>query len=233
MTNQDKVKSLQKTDLFGQIPADALDELAEKAVVRNIHQNEILFSAGESATGMFVVVAGTLRAFRQNPEGREQTIHVESEGATMAEVPVFDQGPYPSTVIGEENSTVLFLSKQHVRQFLLKHPEAALSALNILAKRLRHVAGLAEQLSLQDVTQRLASLLVEEAVRQKGELHDGVSFSMPLPHQRIAARLGSVREVVTRNLHKLMDEKVIAIRGHKIIVLDSRALQAKAGPGTE
>jgi CRP-like cAMP-binding protein len=233
MTNQEKVKALHKTDLFGQVSMDALSDLAKRVVESRVHQDEILFSAGDPASGLFVVVSGALRAFRQNPEGREQTIHVERAGATLAEVPVFDQGTYPSTVVAEEDTLVLFLSKEHVRQFLLEHPEAALAALGVLAKRLRRVAALAEQLSLQDVAQRLASMLVEEAVRQTGELSDGVSFSLPMPHQRIAAHLGSVREVVTRNLHRLVDEKIIAVHGHRMIVLDAVALQEKAGKPPE
>lgn len=228
MTVQEKVKSLKKTDLFSAIPAGALTQLAQTTVERQLQQDEILFTASEPARGLFVVVSGALRAFRQNPEGREQTMHVERAGATLAEVPVFDHGPYPSTVVAEEDSLVLFLSTEHVWQFLLENPQAALSALEVLAKRLRRVSALAEQLSLQEVGQRLAAMLAEEALHQAGELRDGTSFSMPLPHQRIAARLGSVREVVTRNLHRLVEEKVIDIRGHRIVVLDATALKTRA-----
>ena len=56
----------------------------------------MLFLAGEPARGLFVIVSGSIRAFRVNAKGREQTIHVESAGATLAEVPVFDDGNYPA-----------------------------------------------------------------------------------------------------------------------------------------
>lgn len=178
---------------------------------------------------MFVIVSGALRAFRQTPEGREQTIHVESAGATLAEVPVFDEGPYPSTVQAEENSTILLLPKAEIRRFLAENPPAALSALTVLARRLRNVSGLAERLSLQDVAQRLAAMLIEEAVRQTGGFENGTAFSLSAPHQSTAARLGSVREVITRQLHRLADEELIAIRGHRIVVLNAPALQERSG----
>ena len=127
-----------------------------------------------------MAVSGALRAFRENEEGREQTIHVERAGATFAEVPVFDDGPYPSTVMAEEDSVVLFLAKDDVRRFLLHNPEAALAALGVLAGRLRKVASLLEQLSLQDVTQRLAAMLVEEAA-SCGNVEDGASFTLLIP----------------------------------------------------
>jgi CRP-like cAMP-binding protein len=228
MTAQEKLSALAGTELFGAVNEAALFELAATARERHLTRGEVLFSAGDKANGLFVIVSGMLRAFRQTREGREQTIHVEGPGATMAEVPVFDGGPYPSTVQAEENSVVLFVPQQAMQLFLTKNPEAALAALAVLARRLRRVSGLAEQLALKDVAQRLAAMLAEEAVIQAGELKDGVSFSLSSPHQSIAARLGSVREVITRQLHKLMDDGVISVRDHRITVLDAATLLARA-----
>lgn len=227
MTVQERVDVLRGTQLFGNAPADALKPLAECAVEHRLHAGEILFLSGDPARGLYVAVSGAMRAFRESDEGREQTIHVERAGATFAEVPVFDDGPYPSTVIAEEESVVLFLKKQDVRHFLLQNPQAALSALSLLAGRLRRVTLLLEQLSLQDVAQRLAAMLIEEASR-RGEIRDGASFSLPDSHQKIAARLGSVREVITRVLHRFVNERLIEIRGHRIVILNASGLRSKA-----
>lgn len=232
MTTEEKRKAMAATELFGTVPESALDELAAMTRERRLVRGEVLFSAGDRATGLFVVVRGSLRAYRQTREGREQTIHVEGAGATLAEVPVFDSGSYPSTVQAEEDSVVLFVPKPAMHGFIAKNPEAGLAALALLARRLRSVSGLAEQLALKDVAQRLAALLVEEAVSQAGELKDGVSFSMPMPHQSIASRLGSVREVITRQIHRLVDEGIIEIHGHRIVVMDAAALRARSGSET-
>lgn len=227
MTVQERIDALRGTQLFGNAPPEALKPLAECAAEHRLHAGEILFLSGDTARGLYVAVSGAMRAFRESDEGREQTIHVERAGATFAEVPVFDDGPYPSTVVAEEESVVLFLKKQDVRHFLLQNPEAALSALGLLAGRLRKVTLLLEQLSLQDVAQRLAAMLIEEASR-RGEIRDGTSFSLPDSHQKIAARLGSVREVITRILHRFVKERLIEIRGHRIIVLNASGLRTKA-----
>lgn len=229
MTTDEKLVALAKTVLFGGAVPYALDELARSARVRKLERGEILFSTGDEGAGMFVVVEGRLRAYRQTAEGREQTMHVEGTGATLAEVPAFDGGPYPSTVSAEEDSVVLLIARPALRSFLLRNPETALVALDLLARRLRNVAGLAERLALKDVAERLAAMLVDEAMRQAGELKDGVSFSLPLPHQSIAARLGSVREVITRQLHRLVADGVIDIRGHRMVVLNASALAERAG----
>lgn len=228
MTTNEKLKAFSVTELFGSASEAALRELASKTRVRLLSRGEVLFSAGDQAEGLFVVVSGVLRAYRQAVKGREQTMHVEGTGATLAEAPVFDDGPYPSTVQAEEASLVMFVPKQAMRSFLVKNPEAALTALAVLSRRLRKISGLAEQLALTDVAQRLASMLAEEAMTQAGELKDGVSFSLPMPHQSIASRLGSVREVITRQLHRLIGDRVIALRGRRITVLDAATLWARA-----
>lgn len=227
MKPQQRIEALRGTQLFGNASEEALKLLASHAIERRLHQGEILFVGGEAARGLYVAVSGALRAFRESEEGREQTIHVERAGGTFAEIPVFDNGPDPSTVMAEEESVVLFLAKDNVRRFLLQNPETALAALGVLAGRLRRVTSLLEQLSLQDVTQRLAVMLLERAA-SRGTVEDGASFSLPDPHQRIAARLGSVREVITRILNRFANEKLIAIHGHRITILNASALHAKA-----
>lgn len=228
MTADEKLKAFAVTELFGATSKTALLELAAKARVRRLNRGEVLFSVGDQAEGLFVVVSGSLRAYRQTREGREQTMHVEGPGTTLAEAPVFDDGPYPSTVQAEEASVVMFVPKQALRSFLVRNPEAALTALAVMARRLRKVSGLAEQLALTDVAQRLAAMLAEEAMTQAGGLKDGVSFSLRMPHQSMASRLGTVREVITRQLHRLIDDKVIVLRGRRITVLDATTLWARA-----
>lgn len=95
MTLRQRLDALARTELFGALPPEAQQELATAARERGLAHGEILFSAGEKAMGLFVVVSGTLRAYRQTREGREQTIHVEGPGATLAEVPVSIAGLIP------------------------------------------------------------------------------------------------------------------------------------------
>lgn len=226
MTMEQKVEALRRTPLFAQISENKLELLAARAVVRRLQRGEVLFTRGGIARGIYVVVSGMLRAFRESEGGREQTIHVERAGAVLGDVPVFDDGPYPSTVMAEENATVLLLEKEYVRKFLLENADVAFAALTVMAARLRKVTALVEELSLRDVAQRLAKMLLDEAAKS-GAVEDGVSFSLATPHQRIAAQLGSVREVITRHLGRLVEEQLIEVRGHRIAIVNVAGLQAK------
>jgi CRP/FNR family transcriptional regulator len=225
----DKVAALKRTALFGELDEPTLRALAERAVERRYERDEVIFIAGDEAHGLYVVVEGAVRAFRESLDGREQVIHVERAGATVAEVPVFDDGPFPSTVAADEPTAVLFLDKRDVRRLSLAHPEIALAALKVLAGRLRRCAELVETLSLREVGQRLARFLLNEA-RAKGE-RAGAGFTLTLAHtnQQIAARVGSVREVVSRALTRLQHDGHIRLEGRRLTIRDERALASFAG----
>jgi CRP/FNR family transcriptional regulator len=225
----DKVEPLRRTSLFGSLGESELKALAERAVVKRLRLGDVLFCEGEAATGLYVVAEGAIRAYRESGEGREQVIHVERAGATIAEVPMFDNGTFPSTAAAEEDSVVLFIDKRDVHRLCLDHPKIALAALEVLASRLRRAAGLIEALSLREVDQRLARLLLSEARLRGQHSGRGVVFDLMLTNQQIAARIGTVREVVSRALSRLQQNELIVMDGRRISILNEAALQSYAG----
>lgn len=220
----DKITALRRTALFGELNESELGALAGRALERRLKRDEILFVAGDEAAGLFVIVEGSLRAFREGVDGREQVIHVERAGATIAELPVFDDKPYPSTVAAEEETTVLFLARREVKSLCLAHPEIALAALKLLAGRLRKCAALVETLSLREVDQRLARWLLAEARARGARTGTGLELTLVLTNQQIAARIGSVREVVSRALSRLQQNDLIAVDGRRVTIHNELAL---------
>jgi CRP-like cAMP-binding protein len=226
--NTDKIAALRRTALFGELDDTDLNALAERAIERRLARDEILFVAGDEARGLFVIVSGSLRAFREGVDGREQVIHVERAGATIAELPVFDDKPYPSTVAAEEETVVLYLDKNDVKSLCLKYPQIALAALKMLAGRLRRCAELVEALSLREVDQRLARWLLSEARARGRRVASGVEVTLALTNQQIAARIGSVREVVSRALSRLQQNGLITVDGRRVTICDEQALEVFA-----
>lgn len=206
----DKKAPLKRTVLFGSLAVEALAELAELAEKRDLDRGEILFLAGERAAGLFVIVSGRIRAYRVNSQGREQTIHIEGAGATLAEVPVFDDGPYPATAVAEEQTTVLFLEKAAFFRFMLGHADIVRIALKLLAQRLRGHAELVDTLALQQVGQRLAHFLLAQRREHGIRTESGCQVDLPFSNEELAKRVGSVREVVSRTLTRLESEGLIA-----------------------
>lgn len=225
----DKVAALGRTPLFKELDAEPLRALAARAVEGRFRKDELLFLAGEEARGLYVIVEGAVRAFRESPDGREQVIHVERAGATVTEVPVFDDGQFPSSAAAETDSTLLFIDKRDVRNLCREHPQIALAALKVLAGRLRRCAELVETLSLREVGVRVARLLLAEA-RARGErTAQGYVVTLALTNQQVAARVGSVREVVSRALARLQQDGLVKLEGRRLSIPDETALASYAG----
>ena len=228
MTSQ-IIGTLQKTELLRDLDHNVLELLAGKAVERHLKRGEHLFFAGEKAAGLFVIAEGSVRAFRSDIEGREQVIHVERAVATIAEVPVFDNGNYPSSAAAEETTRVYFIHKDDILSACREHPDLAISAAKLLAGRLRRCAELVESISLREVGQRVAKILLDEASSRGKRANGTVTFRQQLTHVQLAARIGTVREVVTRAITRLQNQGLIRLDGKNIILLDETALRAYAG----
>jgi CRP-like cAMP-binding protein len=223
-----KAEALQRTKLFSELDSDELAWISARAVEKYFAAGKMLFVAEEKAAGLFVVVNGKLRAFQQNSEGREQVMHVDIAGATLGDVPVFDDGPYPASVVAEEDTQTLFIPKQEIRQFCLDHPRFALRALKLMAERVRRHASLVKVLSLHEVGQRLALFLLAEANKVKHRESKDITFRLTLSNHEIATRIGSVRDVVSRALARLKRKELIIIKRRKITIPGFKALESYA-----
>jgi len=222
---EEKIAILRKTELFRELDREVLSVLAASAVEKKLERDQILFLAGDRADGMYVVCDGSLRAYRTAPDGREQIIHVEKAVTTIAEVAVFDGGNYPSTVAAEEPSVVFFLEREKVIETCFRFPEVALASARLLAQRLRKCAELVESLSLHEVIQRLALLLLTEAAAAGAGETGSAKFKLSMTHNQLAARIGTVREVVTRSLFRLQSKGLISSSRKDIEIPDMAALR--------
>jgi CRP-like cAMP-binding protein len=235
LLKRDKATALKETQLFANLEESSLLELAEVVREVRLKRGEILFLVNEPAEKMFVIVSGSIRAFRVNAKGREQVIHVERAGATLAEVPVFDDGPYPATAAAEEDSVLLSLGRHDFKIICYQHPEVAWATLRILSARLRRHAELVDELSLHDVGPRLAKYLLGEIDMEGQEHAEGICLNLQLTHQQLASRIGSVREVISRTLTRLEKEGLIRLEGqvngtsgYKVLILDRTSLEGYA-----
>ena len=231
--HDEKIAIFKQTELFSNLDDNVLTVIAKKSLKKRLERNEILFLAGEPSKGLYVIASGSVRAFRTSADGREQVMHIEHAVTTIAEVPVFDDGNYPSTAAAEEPTTVYFLDKQAILKAAIEYPQLALAAAKLMASRLRRCASLVETLSLREVGQRLAGVLLKEVRNSHSSSKAGLTVKLPLTHNQLAARIGTVREVVTRSLLRLEDQGLIVHVGRSIRIPDLDALAAFAEVGRD
>jgi len=217
---------LKATQLFAALDERELNSLAARSGIRSYSPAEVLFSEGEPCTGLYIVVSGRVRIYKTSPSGREQVLTVEGPGGSIAELPVFDGGSYPASASAVEKSELLFLSRSDLRAICLEHPEVSLKLLQVVGARLRRLVGIIEELSFTTVRHRLISWLLRQAKTQGRATTRGVSFSLNASHQELASQIGTVRELVSRNLARLQAQGFIEISGREVIILDHEGLEA-------
>ena len=217
---------LKATPLFAALDESEVDSLAARCRIRPYSQGEILFSEGEACKGLYIVVSGRIRIFKTSMSGREQVLAVEGPGASVAELPVFDGGSYPASGSALEKTEVLFVSRADLRAICLEKPEVSLKLLQVVGGRLRRLVGIIEELSFTTVRHRLISWLLRQAVTDGHPSERGVVFSLNVGHQELAAQIGTVRELVSRNLTRLQAQSFIEMNGREITILDRAGLEA-------
>jgi CRP/FNR family transcriptional regulator len=224
------VAVLQQTSLLKGLSEKSLTAIAGRTVVKRLSRDAILFREGEPCRGLFVVMRGRIVAYHASGDGREQVLDTVGPGNTIAELPLFDGGPYPASARALEDSELLFLSLGDFQWLYRTHPEIADHVIQRLGFRMRRLVQLINTLSLKDVPSRVATSLLEYAAAA-GPLHDGVIFRMPRRHYELAAELSTTRESVTRALTKLREQGVIAQRGRATQILSVAKLRQFSAGG--
>lgn len=217
--------ALGAVSLFSGLSTDELRLLAGRAIRKRFASGELLFQEGDPCTGLHIIGAGKLRIFKSSASGREQVLAVEGPGGSVAELPVFDGGNYPASVSAVENSEILFISRQDLRSFCMEHPEVALKMLAVVGARLRRLVGIIEELSFTTIRQRLVAALVRMAQTSGQKTERGIEFQLPGTHQDMAHQLGTVRELVSRNLMRLQAEGFLQVEARSITVVDMAGLK--------
>jgi CRP-like cAMP-binding protein len=160
-----------------------------------------------------LVSAGKVRIFNLSPSGREQILAVEGPGSSFAELPVFDGGNYPAAASALEDTEVLFISRKDFQNFCREHPDVGLKVIAVVGSRLRRLVGIIEELSFTTVRQRLIALILRLAQASSTRSKEGIHVELTKSHQDLAAELGTVRELVSRNLGRLQAEGFLDVEG--------------------
>ena len=218
-------QTLARVPIFSGLTESELEFLAKRTVSRRYSAGELVFGEGEPCAGLYVVESGHVRIFKSSSGGREQVLSIDGPGSSIAELPVFDGGAYPASAIAIEDATLLFVHKQDFHALCLAHPQVGLKVLRVVGARLRRLVGIIEELSFTTVRHRLASYLFRLAQRSDKRTAEGTVVSLPVNNQELAAQIGTVRELVSRNLSRFQAEGLLKIDGREVTLCNLKALE--------
>ncbi|MEJ2007224.1 MAG: Crp/Fnr family transcriptional regulator [Acidobacteriota bacterium] len=226
-----RIESLRSVPLFAGLTEPELGLLADRALSRKYQPGEMIFSEGDACEGLYVLQTGNVKIFNTSASGREQVLQIERAGNSLAELPVFDGGDYPASAAAVDNCTLLFISKKDFRAFCLERPEVSLKVLKVVSARLRNLVAIIEELSFTTVRNRLASWLLQEARSRGQKSSRGIEFTLSVSNQELAFQIGTVRELVSRNLSYFQSEGMLRVEGRTVVISNLAALEAEIAAG--
>ncbi len=213
---------------------DFLATLEEEAVVRFMvlgrssdqKKGHVFWRSGATSTGIVIPVTGEAKLATRGADGREFIDSFRGPGEVMGLPSVLDGLPHVADAVVVRAGEFFTLRPERFAQFRREHPPVVQAAVELLGRRLRRQIQEREDIALRPVAERLAQFLVENAcVRQD----DGAKVLVDATQSEIAARLGTVREVVARVLGDFAKRGLIERSKQGTFVADWGGLCAAAG----
>lgn len=218
------IATLRRLPLFADLSDAELTLIAEGVTRLTFEAGALIFTEGDICRELLVVEDGEVKIIKSAPNGRDQLIGIERRGSSLAEIAVLDGSSYPATAQAVTAAVVLRLSADRFRQVCLQNPDMALKVFKVLGRRLRHLVSLVEELSSSTVRARLIGYLVRLAEENGRRTSEGIQFELAENNQEIAVRLGTVRELVSRNLGRLHGEGLVRMTKRTVNIPDLQVL---------
>src|SRR5262245_19261496 len=209
---------------FRALPKGRLKEFVSTLRVRAYRRGDVIFRKGDLASGLCVVLHGSVRTMLTSSDGRRQVLKVFGAGRTFGDVSVFDEEAHPADAMAMADTEVAIVPRETLFDLLRSHPDAAIDVIRLFASRLRAYKQVVEDLALRPVVARVARLLVDRARGAGTLVEESASLDHAYTQDEIAAMVGSVREVVQRALKTLERAELIEMRRGRIHVIDVDAL---------
>ena len=192
---------------------EELAEIARHGVPKQFAARTVLVSEGERTDSLYIILEGRVRAYVSDADGREAVLSVMGPGEYFGEV-AFDAGPRSASVMTIEPCRLLVVSRDEFAAFVKRSPAFAAHFINHLIARIRALTENVRSLALMDAYGRVARLLLEESITEKG-----VRFiPEKLTQADIASRVGCTREMVSRIFKDLVQGGYVSVQPDRIVI---------------
>lgn len=219
-TTEAKVECLLRCEIFGALPADAIERVARRCSVVRYRRRRGLYRHGQKARHIFVIVSGRVRVLRRIARDRALTVGYRGPGELLGETALVDQKVYQEVAAAAEDTEAICVPVQRIERLLELHPSFSSQLLRLMVARRVDAEKRIDSLLSRSVESRLLSFLLEAATRHGIPSEGGVLISVRFTHQEIADYIGSTRETVTVTLGELRRRKLLRSDHRRLVVAD-------------
>ncbi len=215
------VTFLSSMDLFSGVQQELLEPIVNQSSVQSLQRGDMLFSEGDEANDLYIVLEGRVAIANRSFDGRESVVALMESGDLFGEMPLFRPDGRSADARVLENSSVVVIPYVPVKSLYQEHPEMLWKIVDMLAERLKVMdVALADSMFL-DVTGRTAKRLLELAGTDE-------EFELPVTQEELAGMIGASRERVNKSLASFIKLGWLTQKGEKYVILDRKQLEIRS-----
>jgi CRP-like cAMP-binding protein len=216
---------LSRNPIFSHLDEVQRNNLVEIAITRRFQKGQWITHNGDLWPYLFAVESGIVTAVKESSEGRSLIVVSLGPGEVFWGVSFFQEDAVmPVSLVAGEESVVYLWPKDRLLPFMLQDGHISWELAKLMVKRMLRASDIVDELAFQPVTGRLARLLLDHF----GEAVEEV-VSRDITLEEMAARIGTTREMVCRQLYRFVDEGAIQISRTELLITDIKLLEEMAG----
>ena len=192
---------------------DSVEPLEAKA-------GTVVHNGSLDCLGLLIIRSGQLRVYALSGEGREITLYrlFDHDICLFSASCVMPDIQFEVVIEAEKDSKMWVIPSCLFKELMESSAAVANYANQLISSRFSDVMWLMEQIMWKSFDKRLAGFLLEESALEG-------SACLKMTHERIAAHLGTAREVVTRMLRYFQSEGMVRLSRGEITIIDEDALR--------
>ena len=210
-----KVELLCAMDILQDLSGQDLRALRATMPLRAAPKGTAFYGPGGPEV-LFLLISGRVRLYRESRDGRHLTLAIVGDKTFFGEMSIIGQRMVGTCAVALEDSVICALSRDEVQHLMTDHPSMAVRIVEVLAQRLQQSRDALEQMAFNDVTGRIAGLLLRLA--DDRDVVEGYS------HQELSSMIGCLRESLTVVLDRFKESGALSIGRRRMDILDRSQL---------
>jgi len=226
-----------KNSIFSKIDKADMTELETKKITTLYVKGQKIFHLGQVPIGVYCLANGIIKLSKLGENGKEQIVRFAKSGELLGMRALLAGRKYSTTSTAIEDSLVCFISKRTFFRLCLKYPYISQKIMRSLSHLLEEAEDKMTSLAQRPVRERLAeNLIFLKEVFSSNPTdceRENDCDVICMTREDIASIVGTATETVIRILKDFKEEKLIEIKGRKIILKDAEGLRKiiKSYPG--
>jgi CRP/FNR family transcriptional regulator, cyclic AMP receptor protein len=218
--------TLSRIPLFSEIDPGLSARYARACFWKDYDPHELVIDVDDETTDVRFVLSGRVRIIHRIAVGKEVILGEMGEGEFFGEIAAIDGSARSANVTTLTRSRICIMPRKHFLQILQDAPEVNLQVLRLLARRNRDLNMRLAEHSFLQAKHRLYSELLRLSRPRSGKTEQR-SISPPPIQRELAERIGSRREVVSRELNALEKQGHIQKTRGALVLVNASELQQR------